>query len=154
MTPTFTLETYREGISQVALAVYETMLNIELLPAAEFTALPRNSFTGAVYYAGTWQGALVLDCCFEQATDWAARFMSLTPPVALDDARDGLGELTNVLAGNLKALLPPGVGLSLPCVVQGSDYSLRICGGNLTESLYFADRFGAFRMTLVEVLPK
>lgn len=111
MSSPFTLETYREGISQVAISVYQTMLDIGLIPAPEFDALPRNSFTGAVYYAGNWKGALLLECSFEQAMDWAARFMSLTPPIALDDARDGLGELTNLIAGNLKPLLPPGVGL-------------------------------------------
>jgi len=108
----------------------------------------------AVYYAGAWKGALLLECSSAQAMDWAARFLSLAPPISLDDVRDSLGELTNVIAGNLKPLLPPGVGISLPCVVQGSDYSLRVCGNNLSESLYFEDRFGPFRITLVEVIAR
>lgn len=78
--------------------------------------------------------------------------MSLSPPVSLDDARDGLGEMTNVIAGNLKPVLPPGVGLSIPSVVQGSDYSLRIWGGNLFETLCFDGGSGPFRITLVEAL--
>jgi CheY-specific phosphatase CheX len=151
-TPAFTLETYRDGISQVAVAVYETMLDVCLRAAAPPCAPAPNSFTAAVYYAGTWKGAMLLECSREQAMDWAARLMSIQPPISPDDTRDGLGELTNVLAGNLKPLLPPGVGLSIPCVVEGSDYSLRICGGNLSESLYFEDQFGSFRITLVEVI--
>ena len=75
--------------------------------------------------------------------------MSLTAPVTLDDTLDSLGEIVNVLAGNLKPLLPAGVGLSIPSVVQGSDYSFRICGGNLCEKLCFVDESGPFRITLV-----
>jgi len=42
--------------------------------------------------------------------------------------------------------------LSIPSVVEGRDYSLRICGGgNLFERLDFADETGPFRITLVEV---
>jgi hypothetical protein len=37
--------------------------------------------------------------------------MDVPLPVAAEDARDSLGELCNVLAGNLKPLLPQGVGL-------------------------------------------
>jgi hypothetical protein len=35
--------------------------------------------------------------------------------------------------------------------VQGSDYSLRLCGGNLAETLWLEDQYGAFRITLVEM---
>jgi len=155
MTAPFALDTYREGISQVAMSVFDTILQLQV---REQTPDPNhpvgNCFTAAVYYAGEWKGALMLECSREQAMDWAARFMSLDPPVTLDDARDGLGELANMMAGNLKPLLPPGVGLSLPCVVQGTDYSMRMCGGNLNESLCFADGLGRFRVTLVEVVAK
>jgi CheY-specific phosphatase CheX len=152
MASPFPLEPYREGIAQVAESVFDTLLHLALCPSADPWEAPKHTFTGAVYYAGTWKGALLVECACEQAMDWAARFMSLVPPISLDDARDGLGELTNVMAGNLKPLLPPGVGISLPSVVQGSDYSLRLCGGNLSEKLCFRDRLGLFRITLVEVI--
>lgn len=152
MTQPFPLDTYRQGIRDVTTSVYETMLDLPLRSAAASTTPGSGSFTAAVYYAGAWKGALLLECSPQQVMDWGARLMSLAPPVSLEDARDGLGELTNVIAGNLKALLPPGVGISLPSVVQGSDYSLRICGGNLTESLCFEDPTGPFRITLVELI--
>ena len=40
------------------------------------------------------------------------------------DLRDALGELTNMAAGNLKTLLPGSDDISLPTVVEGSDYGL------------------------------
>ena len=110
------------------------------------------SRTAAVYYAGAWRGALLLECAAGQGADWAARLMHLAPPLSMDDVRDGVGEVANVIAGNLKALLPPGAGLSIPSVVQGADYSVRICGGNQFERVTFAAPGGLFRITLVEVV--
>ncbi len=154
MTQPFPLESYRQGVAQVVASVYETMLNVSVQELAEPCEALQSAFIGAVYYAGNWQGALLVECTREQAMEWAGRLMSLDPPIALEDTRDGLGELTNVIAGNLKPLLPPGVGLSLPSVVQGSDYSLQICGGNLSETLCFQDHLGSFHITLVEVIAR
>ena len=152
MTQPFALQVYRKGIEQVTASVFDTMLSLPVHVARTgYSSLPL-SFTGAVYYAGAWKGAILVECAREQAMDWAARYMSLPPPVSDADARDSLGELTNVIAGNLKPLLPPGVGLSIPSVVQGSDYCLRICGGNLSETLCFEEQLGPFRVTLVEVI--
>ena len=54
-----------------------------------------------------------------------------------------------MLAGNLKPVLPPGVGLSTPSVVKGADYTLRVCGDTLCERLHFGDPAGDFRVTLI-----
>jgi len=147
----FPLDCYREVIAQVTTSVYDTMLNLAVTEVPSCPLL-EGCFTATVYLSGEWQGALLLECAREQAIDWAARYLQLVGEVELDDARDCLGEIANVLAGNLKPLLPPGVALSLPSVVQGTDYSLRLCGGNLSETLSFDDGHGRFQITLVEVI--
>jgi chemotaxis protein CheX len=152
VTAAFPIACYRESVAQIAGTVFETMLGLSIDPVEGGGALPAGSLTAAVYYAGTWRGVLLLECSPEQGADWAARYMQLAPPLSIDDVRDGVGEVANVIAGNLKALLPSGVGLSIPSVVQGSDYSVRICGGNLVEHMSFASSGGAFRITLVEVV--
>jgi CheY-specific phosphatase CheX len=75
--------------------------------------------------------------------------MDIPPPVTLEDARDGLGELCNVLAGNLKPMLPAGVALSAPSVVAGADYSLSLCGAAVCESSHFGSPDGTFRVALI-----
>jgi len=152
MNEPFSLAPYRQPIGQVAESVFETMLGVSLKEAANGSVPAAGCLTAAVYYSGEWQGALLLECGHEQAMDWAARYLSLASEAGLEDARDCLGELANVIAGNLKPLLPPGVALSLPSVVQGSDYSLRLCGGNLSETLALEDGIRPFRITLVEVI--
>jgi hypothetical protein len=56
-----------------------------------------------------------------------------------------------MIGGNLKAMLPRGVALSMPSVVEGSDYSLRVCGGNNFSRTTFSSELGEFRITLVEM---
>jgi len=151
MTPVFPIDGYRQPIAEITESIYANLLSLNLRRLDGFSGTLPAGLTAAVYYAGAWKGAVLVECTAEQAGNWAARLMSLTPPIEPNDAHDALGELTNVIAGNLKPLLPPGVGVSIPSVVQGTDYSLRILGGNCFESVYFEDDGGPFRVTLVEV---
>jgi hypothetical protein len=57
-----------------------------------------------------------------------------------------------MIGGNLKSVLPHGVALSMPSVVAGSDYALRICGGNAeSERLAFNSPAGSFWVTLIRL---
>lgn len=155
MKTAFPIACYRPGIADATAAVFQTMLGLAVEQRDAAADRTVTGFTAAVYYAGEWQGALLIECSAEQALHWTARQIDLPNDACLaDDVRDALGELTNVLAGNLKPLLPKGVGLSMPSVVEGSDYGLHLCGGNLFERLDFADEHGAFRVTFVEVLDR
>jgi chemotaxis protein CheX len=149
MTAILPNESYRPGISQITEAVFSTMLELDIRPIDPGPESERYELTAAVYYVGAWQGALLLECSIEQAMEWGSRLMGLPSPIAVEDARDSLGELCNVLAGNLKPLLSPGVGLPTPSVVKGADYTLRVCGDTPCERLHFADPAGAFRVSLI-----
>jgi len=140
---------YREGIAQVTESVFATMLDLVLQPESPSPAPGPAELTAAVYFAGAWKGAVLLECSLDQAKAWASKLMSLPAPVPAEDARDALGELCNVLAGNLKPLLPPGVGLSTPSVVRGSDYNLKVCGETRIDRLEFTDGLGGFRVSLI-----
>lgn len=149
MSTTFSIACFRSSVVETTRSVFETML--DLTPVEGGTdAGYEAALTGAVYYAGAWKGALLLECSVAQAIDWARRILGAHASADLDDdAKDALGELTNMLAGNLKAVLPGGVGLTIPSVVVGSDSSLRLCGGNLAERLLFQCATGPFRVTLI-----
>ena len=62
---------------------------------------------------------------------------------------DALGELANMIGGNLKALLPSNVGLSLPSIVRGNDYVVRLRGGVVVNRQMFDTEFGKFQVTLM-----
>ena len=85
----------------------------------------------------------MLECDRQQACAFAGRFLSMEPPETVDDVvRDVLGELANMIGGNLKCVLAGGLRLSMPSVVDGTDYSLRVCRAGTRERLVFRVRGG------------
>jgi CheY-specific phosphatase CheX len=140
------VESYRDGMVHVTATVFETMLSTAVTVLDSPWNPPVPALTGAIFYAGLWKGALLVECSEQQARAWSSHIMAIPVPTD-DDARDGLGELTNVLAGNFKPLLPHGVSISIPSVVAGSDYSLHVFRGHSVEQVVFADTHGPFRVT-------
>lgn len=141
---------YRENAVQVVDMVFRTMLGLKAEPYPMPWVRPADMVTAAVYFAGTWHGAVLLECTPLQARTFTYLLMSIEPPATVDDdVRDALGELANMLAGNLKSVLPPGGMLSMPSVIEGSDYSLRICGKGSIERIPFWSVDDIFGVTLV-----
>jgi CheY-specific phosphatase CheX len=58
-----------------------------------------------------------------------------------DDVRDVLGELANMMDGNIKSEMTTGVRLSMPTMVDGSHAGLHFCGSKVQERLPFWDIF-------------
>jgi chemotaxis protein CheX len=149
----FSLDVYRDDLARVVESVFQTMIDLEVAVSdAPWTPSP-DVITAAVHFAGEWRGAVLVECDARLACHFANRLMGIDLPAAIDDdVRDAMGELANMVAGNLKSVLPRGVGLSMPSVVEGSDYTLRVCGAKAVERLTFSSPLGAFRITLIEML--
>ena len=68
---------------------------------------------------GRLERALVFECNRWQACRFAGRFLSTDPPDAVnDEVRDLLGELANMIGGNLKCAVVAGLSLSMPSVTD------------------------------------
>lgn len=75
-----------------------------------------------VSITGSWHGHLVYASSQHAARKAAAAFLAMEPDeVAQEDISDVLGELANIIGGNVKAMLPAGCFLSLPTVVLAPD---------------------------------
>ena len=75
-----------------------------------------------VSITGSWHGHLVYASSQHAARKAAAAFLAMEPDeVGLEDISDVLGELANIVGGNVKAMLPAGCFLSLPTVVLAPD---------------------------------
>jgi chemotaxis protein CheX len=136
--------------AQIVTSVFETMLKLEVTECAAAWFPGSDRLTSAVHLMGDWNGAVVLECNQRQACRFAARFLSIPPPGAVDDVvRDVLGELANMIGGNLKCVLARGIRLSMPSVVDGSDYSVRVCGAELRNRLSFHCDEGVFWVTVL-----
>ena len=143
---------YEVPVTRIVEEIFRTMLRLEVVGHAGPAAPAADAITAAIQFIGEWKGALLLQCGLEQALGFTRRLMPGTNPPAFDvDVRDALGELANMMGGNLKPTLPPGVMLGIPTVVEGTDFDLHICGNNESASLAFAGEAGNFGITLVHV---
>jgi chemotaxis protein CheX len=75
-----------------------------------------------VSITGSWHGHIVYASSQYAAKKAAAAFLAMEPDeVGQEDISDVLGELANIVGGNVKAMLPAGCFLSLPTVVLAPD---------------------------------
>ena len=144
------IEILPSELAQIVESVFGTMMGLEAGECGEPWFPSGDRLTAAVHFAGDWNGAVLVECDREQACRFAGRFLSMDPPDTVDDVvRDVLGELANIIGGNLKCVLTRGIRLSMPSVVDGSDYSLRVCGAEVRERLSFQCAEGLFWITVL-----
>ena len=145
-------QTYEAETQQIVVDVFTSMLKMDV----ERVALPGDNhnspvLTAAVHFVGSWKGALRIECTPEQTFEYTRRLLGVDLPTEVnEDVCDAFGELANMIGGNLKAVLPPVVQLSMPSVVKGVDYAMRICHAVPACKLAFQSELGAFQVTLVE----
>jgi len=145
-----TVEIQPNELAQIVQSVFETMLGLEVAESGAPWPSGADRFTSAVQLAGAWNGAVLLECGGAQACRFASRFLSIDPPATVDDVvRDVLGELANMIGGNLKCVLPAGMRLSMPSVVDGSDYTLYYCRAAVQHRLVFHSAEGCFGITVL-----
>jgi CheY-specific phosphatase CheX len=148
----FETSTYEGMTAQIVCDVFGTMLRYAIHESDEDYSRRSNVVTSAIFFAGTWRGAVVLECCEQQACLFSERLMGIPRPERMDDdVRDAMGELVNMVGGNLKSVLPPGVSLSMPSVLEDPDYAYKICGSNLSQRFSFRGEAGPLWITLVQV---
>ncbi len=145
------LDVSSEDIASIVHAVFQA--NFELW--AEQTAppgdAPQSISSSLVGIAGNWDGAVIVGCTPAVATGLAATMFGLRrDEVQRDHIEDTLGELANMIGGNLKALLAPPCTLSLPTVVEGRDYRVRVPGAAIVRDLHFDIAGGHVRVLVAE----
>ena len=137
-------------LAQIVESVFATMLGLEVGECGMPWFPNGERLTAAVHMAGDWNGAILLECDRRQACQFAGRFLSMDPPDSVDDVvRDVLGELVNMIGGNMKCVLTRGIRLSMPSVVDGSDYCLRVCGAVVRGRLAFQCAEGPIWVTVL-----
>lgn len=89
----------------------------------------RESVTAVVGFGGMLSGACVFRCDGASAMGAAARLTGIVFSTIDDTVKDGIGEICNMLAGAWKGRVPglaASCGLSVPAVITGSDYKIRV----------------------------
>ncbi len=148
--PALDLVPAAEDILSIATDVWSS-LNLDLEETAP--TLDDADITGSasVSISGSWDGIVRLDFTTGLPGELAAAMFMMEPADVTDDeVADAIGELSNMLGGNLKSLLPEHSRLSLPSVVLGPTVTLRVTGATLVRRVDFTCAGRAMRVTLWE----
>ncbi len=142
-----------DEIVQIVTSIWMSILGLAVSPdpggGARLDAAPR-TFTGCVQLTGDYEGAALLRCGTSLARRLAAVMFEASPEsLTLEEVQDALGELTNMVAGNVKPLLGGVSRLSLPSVVEGSDYTILVPGSEPVASVLFDCGGEPFEVTVV-----
>jgi chemotaxis protein CheX len=153
METTAEVKTFGPVVNQIVEHVFQTMMGLEVrVIRTKWPPAKGELITAAISLAGPWKGAVLLECGLNAAFLFTSRMIGIDVPAALnDDVRDALGELANMIGGNLKSVLPGGVSLSLPTVVWGQDYTMQICRAGTVQRWVFAGESVTFAVDLIEV---
>ena len=144
-----------EQVHEIAQEVWESLLGMSLLPhplGADAPALQGESMTGCVHVSGEWNGSVFLQCGVEVAAALAEAMFAADPGTLSDDeVSDALGELTNMVGGNVKSLLPAPSRLSVPSIAVGQSCSVRVPGAVLLDRVVLVCAPGPLHISVWKV---
>ena len=132
------MDTVETQIGQIAQDVWLSMLGVEIQPAPPDAAIDASvrSMSGCVHISGAWEGSVVLSCVAELAHQATEAMFGLEPGAAsTEEVHDTIGELANMIGGNVKALFPAPSQLSLPSVSEGTGLEMSIPGARSLNQL-------------------
>ena len=141
--------TYESAIEQIAQSVFSTMLNVELIRVEQPAPSDHDLLLATVHIVGAWTGSIVLALSPEAAVEAAATMLQVdAAEVAAADREDVAAELVNMIGGNLKGVLPGPSFLSLPTIVSGNDFGMKVRDSELLDDLMLSGGNGVLRLRL------
>ena len=126
-------------------------LSIEILPEVPVDDHTELCVTACVLISGGWEGAVIVRCDSQLARRSGALMFDSTPEtIGSDDINDAMGELVNMVGGNFKNLIPEMCSLSLPAVVEGRDYTVKVPGSQPVKRVAFLSEGSVLTVTVLE----
>jgi chemotaxis protein CheX len=110
------------------------------------------SVTAVIGFGGVLSGACVFRSSSETARQIAGRMTGMEFSSVDDTVKDAIGEICNMLAGAWKGKVPElaaNCGLSVPAVITGRDYHLRVQAPEFQLSHAYRFAESTFSVTIV-----
>jgi chemotaxis protein CheX len=145
-----------DDIRKLTTDVFSLTLGLDLAPGdVPPPATDGRMIEGCVHVTGAWSGAVVLICRRPLADRVAQIMLSLgSDEPSLLDVQDAFGEITNMVGGNIKGLSEAPCFLSLPSVIEGSDYQVRIPGTRVMRKVAFECQGEPLLVHLLAAVPR
>ncbi len=118
-----------DKLIESTIEIFTGMVMMEIavagVPLAKLGPL-KKSITGMVGLAGTHKGVLAVHFPQEVALAVTSNFLGMDVEEVNEDVQDAIGEIANMLGGNLKTILSDrgkDIQLSLPSTIFGDEYA-------------------------------
>ena len=141
-------------IATIADTIWEALFESTIVVGGDGGLGKESQVTGLVQLSGTFQGAVMIQCPEALGSELTAAMLQGAQAPGAGDMVDALGELTNMFAGNIKALLPKPSSISLPTVAFGSDYEIDVVGTSVRARVSLLCDGRPFVVTLLESQPR
>jgi len=139
-------------LEQIVSMVWTTMFGIDaecVAPSAGQAAEP--SLSASVSITGAFEGQVQLSCPVSLAQELASTvYGQRGASLGMELVADLVGELSNIVAGNLQALLPEGCHVGLPQVCDGADAEPAGGEGRLVSRAAFRSGDHVFAVRLLK----
>ena len=118
-------------IAESTKEIFSSMVMMEVTegePRQKVVTHLTHSISGTVGLGGSYKGMIAIHIPEPVALAITTNFLGLEVGEIDDDVQDAVGELANMLAGNVKAALSEGgsdIKLSLPSTVFGEEYTFQ-----------------------------
>jgi chemotaxis protein CheX len=112
--------------------VFGTMVMMEVAdayPLREPVSAFQCNVTAMVGFAGIYSGIISVNCPLPLALTVTSNMLGMEVEDMCEDVNDALGEIANMLGGQLKMLLSKGgldILLSIPTVISGEEYTVSV----------------------------
>lgn len=120
----------QENITDATREIFETMIMLDITagdPLEKSVSSFKCSVSGVIGLAGTCKGMLAIHAPDSVAKAITSSFLGMDVDEINDDVTDAIGELSNMIAGNVKMVLDSAgkdVTLSIPSCIHGEEYSM------------------------------
>ncbi len=123
-------------LSALTAGVWEAFLGLEAEPTGPGLGDGGPFYTASVAIGGGWDGSVSLVMPLVLARAAAAAMFGLgEAELDADEVVDAVGELANIIGGNIKGMIEEPCTLSLPMVACGTDYSVSRPGTEIVRSV-------------------
>jgi chemotaxis protein CheX len=132
--------------------VFQLMLGVNCQRVPGPIADDPESVTAMVGFGGLLSGACVFKSGSLAAMKIAAQMTGMEFTTVDDTVKDGIGEICNMLAGAWKGKVPElaaNCGLSIPAVVTGRDYELRVLSPEFKLHHSYSFKETAFTVAII-----
>ncbi len=123
-----------EAIRESTANVFSTVLSLEVAPgeaSEQANPEPLNGVVALLGFTGEWTGTGLFYCHEKLACRLSSTMLMTEISEVTNDVLDGVGELANIVLGNVKDRLTELVGrmdMSIPTVIYGRNFQTRSSG--------------------------